>query len=59
MGYETPTVPPPKDYKGDFFKGKIMVGLQRNSCTVYIVSHCEAAALWFDFHVVATQTSYQ
>jgi hypothetical protein len=23
MGYETPVVKPPADYKGDFFKGKI------------------------------------
>lgn len=25
MGYEAPIVPPPKDYKGNFFKGMIYV----------------------------------
>lgn len=25
MGYENPLVPPPKDYKGDFFKGNIVI----------------------------------
>ena len=25
MGYERPVIPPPSDYKGDFFKGKLSV----------------------------------
>lgn len=26
MGYESPLVPPPQDYKGDFFKGECISG---------------------------------
>lgn len=28
MGYEAPIVPPPKDYKGDFFKGQYYPSLR-------------------------------
>ena len=35
MGYEAPIVPPPKDYKGDFFKGSYSLIYSQLYCMYY------------------------
>jgi len=27
IGYESPIVPPPEDYKGNFFEGKVLINM--------------------------------